>query len=320
MDERDIVVRVSIGSLYLLNKTDLRLGYEPSTLYMLQYSPDGCLAGCRYCSQSRFVEVSKKYLSRITWYPVKLGEIVDDIDKVFERICLQTIVKKMFIQEALTITGFLREHGVSKPVSVASTPVHPIYLEKLWGLGVDYLGVGLDTASSTLFNKYGKPYSWDTYMWFIDNALKIFGEGRVVAHLIVGLGEEPHELYGLMMKLLEKGVDVALFPYLDIHGFKPSVNLSRYREAQIVRYFLSRGYGLKELINGDGLDRDILEMIIDHVDEYREIFYTSGCPYCNRPYYTENPRGPFYNIYGEEHYMDYREKLVEELRTMLGWR
>jgi len=313
------LIRVSIGSLALLDLVSLNMKYKPTTLYMLQYSPYGCLARCSFCSQSFSSRVSKKYLSRITWYSVKLSSIVEkliDKKKLFKRICFQTILKKYFIQETVGIMEYLREQNIELPVSIATTPVSKYYLEKLYDLGVDYLGVGLDTATPILFIKHGKPYTWSVYMEFIENALEIFGEKHVYVHLIVGLGEDSLELYSLMEKLINIGCNIALFPYTSIDKRSPLVDLRYYRSTQIIRYFLQKNYKLEEIVEDGIVKRELIEEIISNLDKYYEIFITTGCPHCNRPYYTENPKGPFYNIYGNDHFEEYKRRLIEELKQL----
>ncbi len=322
-DAGDYIVRVSIGSLARLNIVDLRLDYPPSTLYLLQYSPTGCLGRCSFCSQSIVNRVSKKYLSRITWYPVKLSLLTIKLiekQRFFDRICLQTILKDNFINEVIDIVNYMRDHGIENSFSIASTPVHPLFLEKLYSLNVDYFGIGLDATTPKLFRETGKPYSWETYMWFIREALKIFGERHVYIHLIIGLGENPGELYGLMKRLIDMGCDIALFPYTSFEkSFNPITGLSYYRSAQIIRYFLLKEYRLHEILNDKGFIREeFLRNIIEEIDKYYEIFLTTGCPGCNRPYYTENPRGPFYNLYSLEHFRKYREFLVRELKKLIN--
>ncbi len=277
---------------------------------------------CLYCAQSRSSILPKKFLSRITWYPVDLGVVAEKLHgkDIVKRICIQSILKPGFPQEIIGIIEYLRSNNIDLPISVSINPVHESIVEKLYSLGVDYLGVGLDTATPYLFRKYRKPYTWSVYWRFFVKTLGIMGYRKVYVHLIVGLGEKPEELYRVMARIVEEGGDIALFPYTGLasKGFNPIVDLEYYRSAQIVRYFLLQGYSLKEIIDNGRVRADLLEEIIEHIDKYSGIFYTSGCPYCNRPYYTENPRGPFYNIFDHNHYRVYRDKLIQELKSMVG--
>lgn len=314
-------VRVSIGSLAVLGCIDLRIKYFPTTLYMLQYSETGCLGKCLYCAQSILSNISKKFLSRITWYPVDLDIVIEKLKKQFtiKRICIQSILKHGFPQELISIIKYLRNNDIDLPISVSINPVHEEIIKELKKLGVDYIGIGLDTVTPSLFKKYGKPGSWNTYWRFFEKTLEIMGYRKVFIHLIIGLGEKPYELYQLMEKIIDLGGDIALFPYIDISSrkFRVETDLEYYRSAQIIRYFLLKGYKLDELIEDNRVKPSILKKLINNIDRYITVFYTSGCPYCNRPYYTESPRGPYYNIYSDKHYREYRGQLSEELEKMV---
>jgi len=315
-----IVVRASLGSLAKLGLASVKQVYEPSTLYLLQYSPVGCIALCAFCAQSRVFTGDKKFLGRVTWYPIELGTVIEKLAESgsgFERICFQTVLKPGFAKEALSVVEQIRSAGVKTPISVAINPVHESFLESLGDLGVDYVGVGLDAASPRVFALASKPYSWKAYTRFIEKAVEVFGWRRVYTHLIVGLGEKPRELYETMEELIESGSDVALFPYTRPgEGFKPAVSLEYHRVAQIIRYFLLKGYTLREIARGDKLEEWVYKQVASSIDEYKYAFYTSGCPGCNRPYYTEKPRGPFYNVYSDAHYYSYKSILEREIAVL----
>jgi biotin synthase-related radical SAM superfamily protein len=320
-----VFVRVSLWGLVGLGLVDgPSISHPLSILYVLQYSRDGCLANCSFCAQSRRNSfVDKRFLSRITWPKIELSRLLNAIrirGGFIHRICFQTIIKKWFLDEALFIAEkFWRSTG--KPLSLAITPIPKRILYRFRDLGVDYLGVGLDAASPRIFRVVGKPYSWDRYLGFIRDGISVFGSRHVYVHLILGLGEKPLETYVLMEKLIGMGADIALFAYTPIDKglYKPVLDITYYREAQIIRYLLLRGYSLGEIINNNGhVKREIIREIIRDLDKYYEAFLTSGCPYCNRPYYNESPRGPFYNLYSHKHYLEYKNRLIGELRRLLG--
>ncbi|MEM1675649.1 MAG: radical SAM protein [Desulfurococcaceae archaeon] len=316
---RDIIIRLSIGSLSLLKLTNVIQKYSSRTIYILQYSDEGCLAKCKYCFQSKSSTRSKHYLSRISWYPVNLSIVIDKLleyPDLYDRICIQTILKKDFITELRDILKNMRKNGIDKPVSIALTPVHKSILTDLSSLGVDYLGVGLDASTPVLFNNLSKPYNWRVYWRFIREALSVFGDRHVYVHLIIGLGESYIDLLSNIYELINNGVDVALFPYVDDY-FRVSVDPIYYRFIQITRFLLLKGYSLQEILRNFKLRREILIDVMENIDKYFEAFLTTGCPGCNRPYYTENPRGPFYNLYSRDHFREYRDKLVSELERLL---
>ena len=317
------VVRASIGSLSLLGLSDTKFElWGMKTIYLLQFSETGCLAHCSFCAQSIRNFKNKKFLARITWPSLDLSQLLEALksnkDK-YARICFQTVIKPYFLDEALFMVKKIHEEVPEKPISLAITPIPTSYLEKFYSMGVDYLGVGLDASAPRVFIKVMKPYSWEIYMDYIDRALGVFGDKHVYVHLIIGLGESRAELYELMEELINRGADIALFAYTSIKKNYPMVDIYYYREAQIIRYFLNRNYSLRELLNPDNnhLEKHILEEIIMNIDKYYEIFLTSGCPECTRPYYNESPRGPYYNLYSRKHFEIYKDALLKQLRKLL---
>ena len=291
-------VRVSLGSLAVLGLADLRQQVPPSTLYLLQYSDSGCMAGCGFCSQSRRAPPGlRENLSRIRWPVRELGEIIDALRRgaSFSRICLQSILKAGFLDELICMTRVLSS-ATRIPVSVASTPVGRAALRVLRDAGAERLGVGLDIATPRLIRVIGKPYPWSVYIDFIKWGVEIFGAGMVHVHLVAGLGEEPREMLEAMKLIYRLGARVALFRYTPLPGLPryPGVGLRLYRFYQVARMLLEKGY--------EPLDYAVLEpqprftrSLPLRWEEIAASLLTSGCPGCNRPFYNERVRGPIYN-------------------------
>lgn len=314
--QADIPVRVSIGSLAVLGLEKLRVEAIPHTLYMLQYSSEGCLAGCRFCAQSITSRAPKSMLSRVIWPTVSLRELVNSLKhnrRLFKRICLQTVVKPMFFHEVLCILKQLAGLGI--PVSLATTPVHKDFLTTVKQLGVDNLGVGLDASTPALFEKSGKPYTWNTYIFFTRRALEVFGRGHVFVHIIAGLGEEPKDIVETMKYIYSMGARVALFKYTPLPGTQkyPGIDLYTYRAIQIARLLLEHGYDPFTYIDFDKNPPRAKRRIPLNTDELIQALITSGCPDCNRPFYNESPRGPLYNYPNKDVLERHKEKIIGEL-------
>jgi len=289
-------VRVSIGSLARLGMTKIRAAEEPTTLYMLQYSPGGCLGSCLFCSQAR--GSSPERLSRITWPHVSLGEVLNKLresPRVFKRLCFQTVLKPCFVEETLCITRLLAETGL--PISVAITPVHHRILEELHATGVERLGVGLDAATPSVAARVAKPYPWRIYMKFIGEAVEVFGEGRVHVHLVAGLGETLRDMLGTMKRLYAMGAKVALFRYTPVPGLPrlPGIGVAEYRALQLARLLLEHGLDPEDYLDFTASPPRALWRPPLPPGVVARAFLTSGCPGCNRPFYNESPRGPIYN-------------------------
>ena len=266
-------------------------------------------ASCAFCAQSH--GRGGERLGRVTWPVISLETVEKYWKRSFTRICLQTVIKPGFPSEALSVLANMRSFEPELPVSLAVTPVPRHYLVEARRLGVDALGIGLDTSTPVLFEKWSKPHSWELYWRFAERAVEIYGEGNVYVHLIAGLGESLRELVKVMKGIYRLGARVALFNYVDERG-SPRVNVRYYRLAQLARYML------EHRVDPD-LYTDYEKGVVKRdlpVSSVVDAFYTSGCPGCNRPFYNESPRGPLYNIPSQRLLLVYYEKLREELRSI----
>jgi len=313
-------VRVSLGSLAVLGEEPLAMAAAPSTIYILQYSRDGCLASCGFCSQSRVAAPAlRERLSRVRWPPRRIGDILDRLAHArggIERVCLQSVLKRGFFEELLCLTRLLAENIVL-PVSVAVTPVHRLRLEELWGAGAERLGVGLDAASERVLKTVGKPYPWSVYIKFIGEAVEVFGQGRVHVHLVAGLGETPAEMLDAMRLIYSAGAHVALFRYTPLPGLPryPGVDVELYRFYQVARLLLEKGYEPLDYAELRPSPRFTKRLPLD-AEELTDALLTSGCPGCNRPFYNEGARGPLYNYPSRRLLEKHRSLWLRELASI----
>ena len=184
-------------------------------------------------------------------------------------------------------------------------------IEKLRELklkGVQRVGIALDGATPEIFdkikgNKVEGPYTWDNHFQKLKEALGIFGEGAVSTHIIIGLGETEEEVIKLIEKLCNLKITVALFAFTPIKGTRcenlNQPNLLSFRKLQLGRYVIANmdkdlksfTFNMKGNIVNINISKGELKNIIYDSDA----FLTSGCPGCNRPYYTSKPSGPIYN-------------------------
>jgi len=328
MDAHKYVIRASIATLAKLGLIDLRMHFPMETIYLLQYSENGCLASCRFCPQSTINAVDKKFLARVTWHIIPLNKLVNSIltnRSWIKRICIQSIMKEGFVQEIIDIIRYFRRNNIEIPISVAITPISIKYLYILKELGVDHIGIGLDAISPKVFMEMNKPYTWNVYMEFIEKSIYVFGKKHVSVHLIIGLGETPLETIDLIHRLIKIGANIALFSYTPLKGLRLPVkrpDISYYRAIQILVHYLYKGYSPSDIVYIDDgkifVKKKVIEAILENIDEYLEVFLTKGCPYCNRPYYNENPKGPFYNYYSKDHVKRHVVDLRHELLKIKG--
>jgi biotin synthase len=302
-------VRVSIGTLAALGLEAIRVDVRPGVAYLLQYSEGGCLARCAFCTQSSVSRASRDLLSRVVWPVVELEELLPRLPRVFRRVCIQTVIKEGFLEEVYAAARSLASYGLG--VSVSTTPIPRRDLEHLREVGVDYIGVGLDAASPELASAVGKPYSYWEYLRFTKEAVEVFGTGRVVVHVIVGLGEDLRDLVSTLKRVYSLGARASLFAFTPIRGTpmegRPRPSVRYYRLAQLVNYALSRGLDVDEFLD---TERGCLRSVpAAEPGELARALLTAGCPGCNRPYYTESPGGELYNVPSEGLLPDIREVL-----------
>jgi len=290
-----MLIRASVGTLAQLGMIDLKMLEVPKTVYLLQYSPSGCLASCTFCSQSKDSSSSKDLLSRIRWPAVELDTIVERVlqnERKFSRLCIQSIIKENFEEELLHIVRKMREAGISLPISLSLSPVGRNFLHRAKREGVDFIGVGLDAASPRVFAEVRKPCSWNEYWNLIKASTEIFGRRKVNVHLILGLGETEAELAEVMRGIYSAGAEVSLFAFTPVAGTptegRERPDVVRYRIAQILRFLLSKGYDMEEVAYFEG-GRIVLRKG-PWFKGIESAFLTSGCPGCNRPFYNESPK------------------------------
>lgn len=327
-------IRVSSGSAITLRLLQGSLNAKPTTAYFLTYIAGKCSANCAFCPQARDSGAKADALSRVTWpdFPInktftELGNSVEKGD--IKRICIQTLNYPNVFQDLLFILHEIRSSGIEVPISVSCQPLNNIEMAKLKDAGVDRLGIALDAATETIFNRvkgiYVKgPYSWEKHQKALLAAVEIFGEGRATTHLIVGLGETEEDIVKMIQWCVDNNVTPALFsltpiPKTTLESKKqPGIDL--YRRVQLARHLL-----IKRLIRIDnmvfvkgrishfGVSKRILEEEIAKGTPFK----TSGCPNCNRPYYNEKPSGPIYNFPIQPIKVEI-EEIKQQLQSVLG--
>ncbi len=306
-------IRVSIGSASVLGLYESK-GFKdiPTTCYLMTYKDGHCTANCGFCPQARESGSSIELLSRVSWPVFSFKDFLTKLNymphaKRFKRICIQTLNYLQNFQDLIEIVSQIRKR-CNIPISIAIPPMGKENLERLKLLGVDRVGIALDGATPEIFEQVkGKvvrgPYNWSNHIQNLKEALTIFGEGNVTTHLIVGLGETAVAILKMIKNLHDLKIRVSLFAFMPIKGTllenlsRP--NLLNFRKIQLGRYLLvSNNRTLKDFTFnnfGEIVKFNLNEKELWHIICNSDAFLTSGCPGCNRPYYTSRPSGPIYN-------------------------
>ena len=305
-------IRVSTGSAIVLGLLRGRLDAKPTTIYLLTYRDGKCFANCGFCPQAKMSRGRADMLSRVTWPPFPTEQVVLGIERaaktgVIRRVCVQALNYPTFFEDVLNLAEEIKSR-VKVPLSISCQPLNREKMEKLAEAGVDRISIALDAATEEIFDKIkgrlaGGPYLWQKQRRALREAVKIFGEGFVGTHLIVGLGETEREMVQTIQWCVDNGVYPSLFAFTPIPGTllenRPEPSLSRYRRIQIAHYLITRRKRRYErmIFDGDGrlVDFGVSEEELWQVIRSGNPFVTSGCPGCNRPYYNEKPGGPLYN-------------------------
>jgi len=306
-------VRVSYGSAILLGLIEGASAVDPTTVYLLTYYAGRCTANCAFCPQSRGSTSRSDRLSRVIWPEFKTEEVSERLMDSrlagrVRRICIQSLNYNRMFEDVLGLVGLLKER-LEVPISVSVKPLGLIQLEQLKRLGVDRVSIPLDCANSEIFRLVkgtgtGGPYSWESHWRGLEDALQVFGRGRVSTHIIVGLGETDQDLAKIFQRLTDLGIFPGLFAFTPIPGTplarsaRPS--LSRYRRIQLLHFLITRKTVRYENLTftgrGELTDFGVPRRKLEETIRGGLPFLTSGCPGCNRPFYNERPGGPIYNF------------------------
>ena len=306
-------IRVSVGSASVLG-LDFRSKFKdlPTTCYIMTFKEGHCLANCGFCPQARSSESSIEKLSRISWplfsfkdFLRKLKELPSA--KKFMRICIQTLNYPENFNDLKYIITEIKQ--ISKiPISVAIPPMSREKIIDLKKLDVQRIGIALDGANPEIFKKIKGsevegPYTWEGHFQKLKEALEIFSKGSVSTHLIIGLGETEKDVIKRIEEFDNLGILISLFAFTPIKGTKfenlTQPQLQSFRKLQLGRYLIvNLGKPLKDFkfnTRGELLNIKINRREFKNIIYNTEAFYTSGCPGCNRPYYTSKPSGSIYN-------------------------
>ena len=305
-------IRVSAGSAMVLGLLKGKIDAKPTTIYLLMCRNEKCSANCGFCPQARKNKGRADMLSRVTWPTFATRRVVDGIarsvtEDAAKRVCIQSLNYPEVFDDLLLLVKEIKSK-VTVPISVSCKPLNPKKVKALAEAGVNRISIVLDAATEEIFDNVkgqhiGGPYKWEKQREALKDAVKVFGEGSVSTHLIVGLGETEKDLCEVIQWCVDSGVYPGLFAFTPIPGTafenNPPPILSSYRRVQVAHYLLTHKKTRLENIEFDnsgcvknfGISKEQLLDIID----FGEPFLTSGCPGCNRPYYNERPGGPLYN-------------------------
>ena len=305
-------VRVSLGSAIALGLLSGKLDAPPTTAYILTYRRGKCMANCGFCPQARKSQGRADMLSRVSWPAFPTKRVLNGIEKTaknggIKRVCIQALNYPEVFAHLQALVRAVSQH-TEVPISVSCQPLNPENIRRLAEAGAERIGIPLDAATEEIFDRVkgvaaGGPYEMNRQLALLEEAVKIFGRGKVTTHFIAGLGETEKEMVDIIQKCVDMGVLPALFAFTPVAGTalenrKPP-SIQQYRRIQLARHLIVHGAARAEnfKFNEEGriIDFGVEEQTLRHFISSGTPFLTSGCPDCNRPYYNEKPSGPIYN-------------------------
>lgn len=296
-------IRVSSGSAVVLGLAKSRLEVAPTTAYLMV--GDRCSRDCLFCAQARHSTAQADQLSRVTWPPYPVGEVILRLVAAYEqravhRCCLQVTSGRGVVQRVRDVVRQIASAS-AVPLCVCIRTGSMETIGDLLALGAERVTLALDAACPQAYNRVKGP-GWQKALDLLRRAARRY-PGRVGTHVIIGLGETEAEAVELLQAMQDAGIMTALFAFTPVPGTalgnEPPPALASYRRVQVARHLIVRGLGRYERfqfspdgrLTSYGIEAPALaKLLLDG-----EAFQTSGCPGCNRPYYNERPAGPLYN-------------------------
>jgi biotin synthase len=305
-------IRVSAGTAVVIGIQEAKIDAAPTTGYLMTYRQGKCTANCAFCPQAKKSESRADMLSRVSWPVYSTRLVLDGMEKAVrdgcvKRVCIQALnYSEVFTDlEALVRAVHLR---AKVPVSVSSQPPTYRNIGQLADAGAERIAIPLDAATREIFERTKGssaegPYIWEKQFELLNEAVKIFGKGKVSTHLIVGLGETEREMVETVQKCSDMNVLPALFAFTPVAGTalqaKAQPPIRNYRRMQVARHLILHGVTRFENMSfndkGQLVDFGVEKEKLMPVIQTGIPFLTSGCPNCNRPYYNEKPGGLIYN-------------------------
>ncbi|NHK29914.1 MAG: radical SAM protein [Asgard group archaeon] len=304
-------IRASIGTAIVLGLEKAISEAPTTTAYLMMYYDGHCLANCSFCPQAKDSSSNINKLSRVLWPKYQLSDIITklkSVEKKIKRICLQTIQFPDSDILLLAILKELKNNQIKIPISVCSYPTNKKMFRKMKDLDVKRMGISFDCATPELFDKVkgskrGRRLTWELLEKATQDACEVFGNQFVSTHLIIGLGETERESLNFIQQFYDRKITIGLFAFTPVKGTElekhPQPNIESYRRIQLGKYLIKKQktsfsqmkFGENKEIIDFGVKREIL---IEAIKSGKP-FETSGCPFCNRPFYNESPGKELYN-------------------------
>lgn len=303
------LLRVSTASAAILDLKKTHLRSKTKTIYLM--NTGGCEFDCSFCSQARSASAKEDKLSRVSWPEYSERNVFDALKEkegVYKRICMQVVNSKDIFKTLPKTVSEIRKSAPKTKIAVTIRTYEMKDIDAMFAVGVDEVGLGVDVVDPLQFQKI-KGGDFNFFKNFVLKAGDKY-PNKIAVHVIVGMGETEKQMVEVMEELQKHKIIIALFAFTPVPGakleFKVPPNISSYRRIQVALYLIRNNpkrafqYDEEGRIVDFGMDREVLQKKLIGSD----VFETSGCKDCNRPYYNERA--------GSKDLYNYPEKLAIE--------
>jgi len=298
------MIKIALATVHLLGLRKIRIDKKslPHTAHFM--TSGKCSFDCDFCSQAKNSNADNRYLSRVIWPEYDENIIKDvlkrELNKKFKRICLQVVQNSNYLRETLSFIRFIRECS-NLPLSISVRTESLEEIKKLFAYGASQVGLALDAVEKKDYQKIKKGYYY-RFLNFLIQAARQF-PGKITTHIIVGFSENEKQVISMLKKLHKEGITIALFAFTPVPGTlmakKKPPDLAKYRRIQLAHNLITHNlrYSFRfnrnsELVSCGWSKKELLKGFVN-----TDLFQTTGCKGCNRPFYNEKPLSLLYNYH-----------------------
>ena len=294
-----MMLGVSSGTATVLGLHNKKSLADPTTAYVMLGNQ--CKNSCSFCNRWKS---DKQKLSRITWPLFDEDDVINSLekavlDKKINRVCFQVTCDQDEGTEIALLSAINKiKSKCDVSISVSAGIEQNLFLEKIFIAGADNIAIPIDAATPDLFAEIKKK-DWNKTLVFLYSCAEKY-PWKITTHLIVGLGETQEEAVTLLIELYEHKIITGLFaftplPETDMRKKEPP-EMDVYRKIQLA-HWLIKNEKSAYLSFKDGnvfFDKRVYDFVCKSEGK-ESIFRTSGCSFCNRPFYNERPGKLPYN-------------------------
>lgn len=290
--------KLSIGTAGAIGIRRLKTDALPTTAYIML--GEKCTRNCLFCAQARESTAAAKFLSRVAWQDTSEELSIEHMVEAYnlgkiKRACLQVVNRPDSL--AIVKGAVTKLVAAGLPVVVSGYITSVAEAKELFDLGVDRIGLAMDVATPELFAKI-KGGSWQNRWELLCSCSAAFPD-KMTTHLIAGLGETEEEMWQVIKDCCARNITVGLFAFTPLPGTvmgdRSQPEIGSYRRLQIALGLLKRAFNPDVVVCSAGKIVDFKVKNIIEVLADGEVFRTSGCHRCNRPFYNERPGQVLYN-------------------------